>query len=112
MIKMAHSDSQDLGFSIFSADTINMLANYLTRSEEGESLSLARRKRRGKTENEDIAIIGMSCRFPGAKDVNNFWQNLVDGIESISSFSDEEIQIHDRELLDNPDYVKAGAITT
>jgi amino acid adenylation domain-containing protein len=96
--------------TLFQYPTINMLANYLTRSEEGESLSLARRKRRGKTENEDIAIIGMSCRFPGAKDVNNFWQNLVDGIESISSFSDEEIQIHDRELLDNPDYVKAGAI--
>ncbi len=31
----------------------------------------------------DIAIIGMACRFPGAPDVAAFWANLVGGIESI-----------------------------
>ncbi len=30
-----------------------------------------------------IAIIGMSGRFPGAKDLNTFWQNLCSGVESI-----------------------------
>lgn len=34
----------------------------------------------------DIAIIGMSGRFPGAKDLEDFWQNLRDGVESISFF--------------------------
>ncbi|MDF1744080.1 MAG: SDR family NAD(P)-dependent oxidoreductase [Gimesia sp.] len=32
---------------------------------------------------DDIAIIGMSCRFPGAKDVNEFWENLLAGVDSV-----------------------------
>lgn len=32
---------------------------------------------------DDVAIIGMSCRFPGAHDVQEFWQNLIDGIDSV-----------------------------
>jgi len=38
-----------------------------------------------------IAIIGMSGRFPGARNVEEFWQNLLAGVESISFFSDEEL---------------------
>ncbi|RYY77824.1 MAG: acyltransferase domain-containing protein [Moraxellaceae bacterium] len=30
-----------------------------------------------------IAIVGMSCRFPGAGSVEQYWQNLLGGIESI-----------------------------
>lgn len=32
---------------------------------------------------EPIAIIGMSCRFPGAKDLNEFWNNLLNGVDSV-----------------------------
>ena len=32
---------------------------------------------------DDIAIIGMSCRFPGAENVQQFWQNLLDGVDSV-----------------------------
>ena len=39
---------------------------------------------------EPIAIIGMAGRFPGAKNLNEFWQILRDGVESISFFTDEE----------------------
>ncbi|HEX9924002.1 MAG TPA: amino acid adenylation domain-containing protein, partial [Anaerolineae bacterium] len=38
-----------------------------------------------------VAIIGMSCRFPDAKDYREFWQNLKQGHESIHFFSDEEL---------------------
>jgi len=34
-------------------------------------------------EPERIAVVGMACRVPGADDVTGFWQNLVDGVESI-----------------------------
>ncbi len=56
-----------------------------------------------------IAIIGMSGRFSGAKNIEEFWQNLRDGVESISFFSDEELVLSGikRELIDNPNYVKA-----
>ena len=59
---------------------------------------------------EDIAIIGMSCRLPGANNIEQFWQNLVDGVESITFFSDEDLLASgiDPTLLLNPDYVKAA----
>jgi amino acid adenylation domain-containing protein len=43
------------------------------------------------TNYEGIAIIGMSGRFPGAGNVDEFWRNLLAGVESISFFSDEEL---------------------
>ncbi|MBW4477602.1 MAG: KR domain-containing protein [Tolypothrix brevis GSE-NOS-MK-07-07A] len=61
---------------------------------------------------EGIAIIGMSGRFPGAKDISSFWQNLCDGVEAISTFTDEELIEFEvsRELLNNSNYLKVGAI--
>ena len=35
----------------------------------------------------DIAIIGMAGRFPGAPDVDAFWQNLCNGVESVRFFN-------------------------
>jgi acyl transferase domain-containing protein len=40
----------------------------------------------------EVAIIGMAGRFPGARSVEEFWQNLKAGVESISFFSDQELQ--------------------
>lgn len=61
---------------------------------------------------ESIAIIGMAGRFPGAKDVDEFWQNLHDGVESISFFTDEELVAAgiDSANLNNPNYVKAASV--
>ena len=42
---------------------------------------------------EGIAIIGMSGRFPGAGNVDAFWQNLVAGVESISRFTEDELEL-------------------
>jgi non-ribosomal peptide synthase protein (TIGR01720 family) len=59
-----------------------------------------------------IAVIGMAGRFPGARDVNQFWQNLRDGVESLSFFADRELEAAGvaPALLDHPAYVKAGMI--
>ena len=38
-----------------------------------------------------IAIIGMAGRYPGAANLGEFWRNLVNGVESISRFTDEEL---------------------
>ncbi|HEU4963754.1 MAG TPA: beta-ketoacyl synthase N-terminal-like domain-containing protein [Bacilli bacterium] len=59
----------------------------------------------------DIAIIGMSGRFPGAATVEAFWKNLCQGVESITPLTDDELLAAgvERDLLDHPDYVKAGA---
>lgn len=60
----------------------------------------------------EIAIIGMSGCFPGAQNIEEFWQNLRDGVESIHRFSDQELQKLgvDAALLKNPNYVKAEGI--
>lgn len=60
----------------------------------------------------EIAIIGMVGRFPGARNVHEFWNNLKNGVESISWFSDKELEEAgiDPELINHPDYVKAYGI--
>ncbi len=60
----------------------------------------------------EIAVIGMAGRFPGAKNIDEFWNNLKNGIESISFFSDEELEVSGvpGEILGNQDYVKAKGL--
>jgi acyl transferase domain-containing protein len=41
----------------------------------------------------EIAVIGMAGKFPGAKDIDEFWENLKNGVESVTVFSDEELII-------------------
>lgn len=59
----------------------------------------------------EIAVIGMAGRFPGARNIHEFWNNLKNGVESISFFSDEELIEARVEpgLLEDPNYVKAGS---
>jgi acyl transferase domain-containing protein len=60
----------------------------------------------------EIAVIGMSCRFPGAPSLAQFWNNLRDGVESMSSFSDEELLASgiSKEVFSRPNYVRAGSV--
>ena len=46
--------------------------------------------------NGDIAIIGMTGRFPGAEDVEGFWRNLAAGVESITFFDRGQIEAKDQ----------------
>ncbi|MCA4900411.1 MAG: SDR family NAD(P)-dependent oxidoreductase [Cytophagales bacterium] len=57
----------------------------------------------------DIAIIGMSGRFPGANSISEFWENLKHGVISIKRYSDEELIENEVNILDleNPNYVRA-----
>ncbi|WP_223068394.1 type I polyketide synthase [Paenibacillus caui] len=56
----------------------------------------------------EIAVIGMSGRFPKAKNIQEFWENLRRGVDALSTFTDEELLEFgvNRELLSHPDYVK------
>ena len=42
---------------------------------------------------DDIAIIGMSCRFPGAENLHQFWKNLLNGVDSIREIPDDRWDI-------------------
>jgi amino acid adenylation domain-containing protein/natural product biosynthesis luciferase-like monooxygenase protein len=41
---------------------------------------------------EGVAIVGLAGRFPGARNISQFWQNLTGGVESIRFFSDDDLQ--------------------
>ncbi|MEH7734745.1 type I polyketide synthase [Bacillus pumilus] len=61
----------------------------------------------------EVAVVGMACRFPGAKNIHHFWDNLANGRESITFFSKEELLEAgvEKEALDHEQYVRAkGAV--
>jgi phthiocerol/phenolphthiocerol synthesis type-I polyketide synthase E len=60
----------------------------------------------------EVAIIGISCRFPGAKNHREFWNNLRDGVESISFLNDAELELSSIDPVDfkDPNYVKAASM--
>jgi amino acid adenylation domain-containing protein len=45
----------------------------------------------GKRNSSAIAILAMTGRFPGAATVEQYWQNLLDGVESITFFAPGEV---------------------
>lgn len=67
-------------------------------SENDKSTSLANSVKDGVT--EPIAIIGMGCRFPGAKDPESFWHLLRDGVDAITEIPPDRWE---KESFYNPD---------
>ena len=56
--------------------------------------------------NEDIAIIGMAGRFPGASTIEELWDLLINGRETVSFFTKEQLDTSIPPSLKNdPDYV-------
>ena len=61
--------------------------------------------------NADIAIIGMSGRFPGADTIDELWTVLKEGKETTHFFTDDELDKGlPSEIKNDPDYVKARGI--
>ena len=46
----------------------------------------------------EIAMIGVSCHFLEAKDIDEFWQNLCDGVKSTSYFDTQEFPALDVDI--------------
>ena len=68
------------------------------------------KNRVSKQQKEDIAIIGMAGRFPGARNLAQLWDNLRAGVESVQDIPEEEILSAGipLNLLKDPNYVKRG----
>ncbi|MEZ4662208.1 MAG: polyketide synthase [Caldilineaceae bacterium] len=61
---------------------------------------------------EGIAIIGMAGRFPGAANLDEFWRNLRNGVNSIVEIADAQLNLSDSDravMAGNPNYVKMAA---
>lgn len=60
---------------------------------------------------QKIAVVGMACRLPGADNVDEYWQNLLEGKESISFFSGNDLAADiDPAEAAHKDYVFAKGI--
>ena len=60
----------------------------------------------------EVAVVGLAVRVPGAEGAETFWQNLRDGVESITHFTLEELRaagVPD-EVLRHPSYVRSKAV--
>ncbi|SMP28098.1 polyketide synthase [Flavobacterium hercynium] len=75
---------------IYIYPTIRELASLLGEKENKEDLFEFKTKKEQTTAG-DIAIIGMAGRFPGADSLEELWENLKEGKETISHFSKEEL---------------------
>ncbi|HEY1349391.1 MAG TPA: SDR family oxidoreductase [Ktedonobacteraceae bacterium] len=104
--------------AIFEAPTISSMAQYLQpvapedeRPQE-ELLGQRRTQARQRTQAQDIAIVGLAGRFPGAATVEEYWQNLRNGVEALTSFSEEELLASGLApaLIQQPAYVRARPV--
>ena len=59
-----------------------------------------------------VAVIGMACRLPGARNVQDYWDNLRDGVEGILFFNDRQLAAAGiaPEVRQDPGYVKAHGV--
>ena len=104
--------------ALFEAPTVSTLASYVMQKLPNTGAAAAplrtRQARRSVTSDGDhsIAIIGMAGRFPGASSLEELWQNLCAGRESLTTFSDEALLAAgvSPELIANPDYIKARPV--
>ena len=65
----------------------------------------------GSDSSGQFAIVGMAARMPGAQNLDQFWDNLINGRESIKFFTNDELDatLDPRETGD-PNYVAARGV--
>jgi len=96
---------------MFQYPRISALAERMTRTTRATQASHRGVQDRARGEDNRVAIVGMSGRFPGARTVEQFWRNLRDGVESITHFSEAELQdSFSDEVRRQPNFVKARPI--
>ncbi|WP_251092324.1 non-ribosomal peptide synthetase/type I polyketide synthase [Streptomyces sp. Caat 7-52] len=94
LTRVQHRLDADLGIkaplmTLFEFPTVHSLAAHLS-GEAAEPLAAPVQRGSGTGGPEPIAVVGMSGRFPGAADVGAFWENLCDGVESITQLGPVE----------------------
>ncbi|MFC4149517.1 non-ribosomal peptide synthetase/type I polyketide synthase [Micromonospora mangrovi] len=105
---------------LFRNPTVESLATFLTTATTGATAPAAAparvaRPRTGTGTGTGqpsglIAVVGMACRFPGARTIDEYWHNIRTGVESVREFTVEEMLADgaDPARLDDPAYVRSG----
>lgn len=88
--------------------TIHGVAQLLTKNA-GQDTIQTRTRQPVERQRDDVAIVGLNGRFPGAANLEQFWQNLRAGIESIDVLDKETLDALGvpQHLRENPNFVNA-----
>jgi 3-oxoacyl-(acyl-carrier-protein) synthase/acyl carrier protein len=65
------------------------------------------------SKSNDIAVIGMAVKLPGAKNILEFWDNLCEGVVSTNIFNKEDLfnrQGHDDSLINNENFIPSKGV--
>ena len=59
-----------------------------------------------------VAIVGLAGRFPGSRDLDDFWRIVRDGVEVLEEFSDEDMEAAGVpvEVRSSSAYVRRGTV--
>lgn len=100
---------------LFTYPTISELAQYIESSHVQLKQHVLDIEQEKKTyTDKDIAVIGMSGYFPGAENVNEFWENIKNGVDCITDFprsrkKDVDVFLHGtKHGSDSVKYLRAG----
>jgi acyl transferase domain-containing protein len=104
---------------VFEYPTLRLLLRFLVegavapaaKASAAASKSRAPKPSKLIRENHDVAIIGMACRFPGARNLEEFWKNLLDGRDTITILDDNTLSPEvPAEMRSDPRYVRAAGL--
>lgn len=78
--------------------------------EQGAAAT-AKTRRSAADAQAPIAIVGWALRAPGSRDIEAFWQNLLDGVEGLRRFTLDELDASlPRALIERPNFVAARGV--
>src|SRR5579875_1289723 len=101
--------------SLFQYPTIDSLVRHLSPADQPRAAKELNRwipRSKPAVQGSSIAIIRYSGRFPGARDVKEYWENLRGGVESIRRLTEEEVRAAGvpEEVVKNSNYVRARGV--
>ena len=115
-LKSVAALKQQFGYEVpitklYQFPTVSGVAKLLSGANKATVVTSKEKKNKDKGTNREIAIIGMAGRFPGSNTIAEFWDMLTEGRETISFFSDAELDPSIPSSTKNdPAYVKARGV--
>jgi len=103
------SDFKDLAYTLF-AKYPNILIERDASKVLGELSDTMPPTTKCSDNQEPIAIVGMSCRFPGAPNISEFWKNLAACTDSVGSMPAERVNWQSGRGIAKVDSMKWGGV--
>lgn len=75
---------------LYQYPTIESLSGFFNQESKNKKKTGYHQSKDNHLDNK-IAVVGIACRFPGAANKDQFWENIKNGVESIREFSKEEL---------------------